>query len=76
MTWGAQDAAGRAGAESGWESYGTMLGFGLSIPVFFATTYGWVLWIVMPILVARVDRLRRRGTVSSDGAGPVGKVQP
>jgi hypothetical protein len=37
-----------------------MLGFGLSIPVFFATTHAWVLWIVMPILVARVDRLRRR----------------
>ena len=57
---GRQDAAGRAGAESGWQSYGTILGFGLSIPVFFATTYGWVLWIVMPILVERVDRVRRR----------------
>jgi hypothetical protein len=48
------------GAHSGWQSYGPMLGFGLSIPVFFATTYAWVLWIVMPILVARLDRLRRR----------------
>ena len=66
---GRQDAAGQAGAESGWESYGTILGFGLSIPVFFATTYAWVLWIVMPILVARVDRRRRRGAeISSDGA--------
>jgi hypothetical protein len=37
-----------------------MLDFGLSIPVFFATTHAWVLWIVMPILVARVHRLRRR----------------
>ena len=39
--------------------------FGLSIPVFFATTYGWVLWIVMPILVARADRLRRRRSRAS-----------
>ena len=63
---GRQDAAGRAGAESGWQSYGTILGFGLSIPVFFATTYGWVLWIVIPILFARVDRLRRRAAGAPD----------
>jgi uncharacterized membrane protein len=56
----AEDAAGRAGAGSGWQTWGSILGFGLSIPVFFATTYGWVLWIVMPILVSRVGRLRRR----------------
>jgi uncharacterized membrane protein len=54
---GARDAEERAGYD--WDSYGNMLGFGLSIPVFFATTYGWVLWIVMPILVARVNRRRR-----------------
>jgi uncharacterized membrane protein len=66
---GREDAAGQAGAESGWESYGTILGFGLSIPVFFATTYAWVLWIVMPILVARADRLRRRReAIGSDRA--------
>jgi hypothetical protein len=54
---------------SGWQSYGTMLGFGLSIPVFFATSYGWVLWWAVPLLFARVDRLRRRrGMVSSGGA--------
>ncbi len=43
-----------------WQSYTLMLGFGLSIPVFFATTYGWVLWIVIPLLVAWLRRLRRR----------------
>jgi uncharacterized membrane protein len=64
----AADAARRAGADSGWQTWGSILGFGLSIPVFFATTYGWILWIVMPILVSRVDRLRRRRQVSSDGA--------
>jgi uncharacterized membrane protein len=50
----------RAGPASDWQSWGTMLGFGLSIPVFFATTYGWVLWIVMPVLTARLGRAYRR----------------
>jgi uncharacterized membrane protein len=63
----AEGAAGRAGAGAGSQTWGSMLGFGLSIPVFFATTYGWVLWIVMPILVSRVGRLRRRRQVSSLG---------
>ncbi|MDI5962317.1 TMEM175 family protein [Streptantibioticus silvisoli] len=39
--------------------YGTVLGFGLSIPVFFATTYAWVLWIVVPLLAERLP-LRTR----------------
>jgi hypothetical protein len=65
----AEESGGRAGAGPDWLSYGPVLGFGLSIPVFFATTWGWVLWIVMPILVHRVDRFRRRReAVSSDGA--------
>jgi uncharacterized membrane protein len=37
-----------------------MLGFGLSIPVFFATTYAWVLWFLIPLLVESLRRLRRR----------------
>jgi hypothetical protein len=36
------------------------LGFGLSIPVFFATRYGWVLWIVVPLLLRIFRRLRAR----------------
>ena len=43
-----------------WQSYTLLLGFGLSIPVSFATTYGWVPWIVIPLLVAWLRRLRRR----------------
>ena len=42
-----------------WASYGVMLGFALSIPVFFATTYAWLLWIIIPVLVARLRRLQR-----------------
>lgn len=49
-------------AQSDWESYGVMLGFGLSIPLFFVTSYAWVIWIVVPLLVGRLgDRRRRRG---------------
>jgi len=37
-----------------------MTAFGLSIPVFFATPYGWVLWIVIPFGRSWWVRLRRR----------------
>ena len=42
------------------QSLGLMLGFGLSIPVFFATTYGWVLWFAVPLLVNRLPLRWRR----------------
>lgn len=41
-------------------AYSLMIGFGLSIPVFFFINYAWLLWGVVPWLVARVHRLRRR----------------
>jgi uncharacterized membrane protein len=41
-----------------WQTYGLLAGFGLSIPVFFVTTYGWVVWIAGPLLVHRLYRLR------------------
>ncbi len=48
--------------QSDWESYGVMLGFGLSIPLFFVTSYAWVIWIVVPLVVGQIaDRRRRRG---------------
>ena len=56
------------------QSYNIMLGFGLSIPVFFITTYAWALWIVIPLLVSRWRHLRRRGRAASgrqpEGPGP------
>jgi uncharacterized membrane protein len=57
------------------QSYGTMLGFGSSIPVFFATTNAWVLWIVAPILFTRLRRIvahyqHRRDAAGPDAAGP------
>ena len=44
-----------------WQSYGLMIGFGLSIPVFFVTTSAWLLWIAGPVLSRLVRQLRRRG---------------
>jgi uncharacterized membrane protein len=43
---------------SSWQSLGLLVGFGLSIPVFFATAYGWVLWFAGPLVVQQVHRLR------------------
>ena len=54
---GTEDKDGKA---SDWRTYGPTLGFGLSIPVFFVTANAWILWIVVPVLVARLRRLRRR----------------
>jgi uncharacterized membrane protein len=52
------------------QSWGTMLGFGLSIPVFFVTENAWVLWIVIPIVVGRAWRILARRSQRHDGAGP------
>lgn len=52
-----------------WRNYSPMLAFGLSIPVFFVTYYGWVLWFAVPVALGRLHRVsthRRKGPV-----GPV-----
>ena len=41
-------------------SYGLMLGFGASIPLFLVTKQGWIAWIVGPLVVAQVMGSRRR----------------
>jgi TMEM175 potassium channel family protein len=44
------------------ESRDLMLGFGLSIPLFFVTTYAWLLWFLTPQVAMRVRRrLARNG---------------
>jgi uncharacterized membrane protein len=58
----APDTPPLAETQSDWESYGVMLGFGLSIPLFFVTSYAWVIWIVVPLVVGQLgDRRRKRG---------------
>ena len=61
----ADEAAPRAAAAD-WASYGMIIGFGLSIPVFFATTYGWVLWFAGPLLVPRLGRAYRRRSAAGE----------
>jgi len=46
--------------EVDWATYGLLLGFGLSIPVFFATENAWLLWFVMPLLFGRIGARQRR----------------
>jgi uncharacterized membrane protein len=46
--------------DTSWEAAGLVTGFALSVPVFFATSYAWVLWIAAPITIAQVHRLRNR----------------
>jgi uncharacterized membrane protein len=43
-----------------WQAYGLLVGFGLSIPVFFVTPYGGWIWTVGPLLVHRLYLLRYR----------------
>ena len=42
------------------KSSGLILGFGLSIPVFFLTSAGWALWIAGPVLAGLLRRYHRR----------------
>ena len=42
------------------KSSGLILGFGLSIPVFFLTSAGWALWIAGPVLAGLLRRSHRR----------------
>jgi uncharacterized membrane protein len=42
------------------QSYVLMAGFGSSIPVLFATSNGWLLWIVVPLGAHLFHRSRRR----------------
>jgi TMEM175 potassium channel family protein len=47
--------------------YVLIAGYGLSIPIFFVTTYAWVLWFAFPLLSGPARRLRHRyrgGTTS------------
>lgn len=53
-----------------WRSGSVMVGFGLSVPVFFATPDAWVLWIAGPLLLGRLHWLTRRNHPSPRGEPP------
>ena len=49
------------------QSYNLILGFGLSIPVFFVWSNAWIMWIVVPLLVSRWRHQVRRRRSRRDG---------
>jgi uncharacterized membrane protein len=49
------------------QTVGMMVGFGLSIPLFFATTNGWILWLVAPVVAGQVHRFRKRSRAKPPG---------
>jgi len=56
------------------QSFNLILGFGLSIPLFFVTTNAWILWIVVPLVVSRWRHIhrRRRNREAAPGPGDTG----
>lgn len=49
-------------SDANWHAFGLILGFGLSIPLFFVTTEAWVLWVIVPVTVGQVHRRTRPRT--------------
>jgi uncharacterized membrane protein len=49
-------------ADMGWQAWSLVVGFGLSIPFFFVTTYAWVFWFAVPLVVGSLRQLRHRGS--------------
>ena len=49
------------------QSYNLILGFGLSIPVFFVRSNVWVMWIFVPLLVSRWRHQVRHRRSRRDG---------
>jgi uncharacterized membrane protein len=56
----AADAPPRLRSDSDWGSMAVVVGFGLSIPLFFLTPEAWVLWAVTSPISDLVRRQRRR----------------
>ena len=52
------------------QSFNLILGFGLSIPVFFVTYNAWVMWIVVPLGVSRWRHIHLRRRDCEGGPKP------
>jgi uncharacterized membrane protein len=57
----APDAPPPSRSDADWQSYGLLLGFGISIPIFFLISYAWILWFAIPALIGLVRKFRRGG---------------
>jgi uncharacterized membrane protein len=51
-----------------WRAAGVVLGFGLSIPLFFLTRFAWLLWIIGPVASATYERRRTKRAAASGQA--------
>ncbi len=56
----APDAPPPSHTDADWQSYGLLLGFGISIPLFFLTSYAWILWFAIPVLTGQTRKFRKR----------------
>jgi len=56
----APDAPRPAVNNMGRQAWIPMAAFGLSIPFFFVTTYAWVFWFAVPLVVGRLRELHHR----------------
>jgi uncharacterized membrane protein len=45
-------------ASMSWRSLGVVIAFALSIPVFIVTSWGWLIWIAVPMLLGRIRQRR------------------
>jgi uncharacterized membrane protein len=50
----------RVASDAYWAGAGVLLGFGISIPLFFLSREAWLAWIAGPLLVRPIARQRRR----------------
>jgi hypothetical protein len=48
-------------------SYLSVAGYGLSIPVLFVASWGWLLWIAVPSVIERWLRYRRGRSADAGG---------
>ena len=54
-----------------WRNLSPGIAFGVSIPVFFVTTYGWVAWFAVPMALHRLHRVPPASPDDDgDSAGP------
>jgi uncharacterized membrane protein len=59
----APDTPARIVRTANWDGAGVIVGFGLSIPLFFVTREAWVLWVAGPVLCGQISRRRRTGSL-------------
>jgi uncharacterized membrane protein len=71
----AADAPSQVTSDANWGSYAAMLGFGLSIPILFATPNAWLLWFLVPMAIGRIRRQLNRPRSESEPESAEGDTE-